>query len=271
MNNCPRRRRGSGFNVLVLRRLQQLFFLVKLKFIKMKKLLFSLACLFSLQAFSQDVISDPNAVTRSLSGSFTGISVSSGVELYLTQAASESIAVSASDSKYLDRFKTEVVDGVLKIYFDNNGLTWTKSEKRHLKAYVSFVTLKKLNGSAGSHTILKGDLKSDDMEMKFSSGAVFEGAVMARQLSVDQSSGSVMKMSGKANNFQVDVSSGAMFKGYEFAVDYCHAKANSGASVNITINKELTAKANSGGDIRYKGEALIRDVDISSGGSVKRS
>jgi len=62
-----------------------------------------------------------------------------------------------------------------------------------------------------------------------------------------------------------------MFKGYDMAVEYCDAKATSGADVRITINKELNAKANSGGGIRYKGAALIRDVSVNSGGLVKRA
>jgi hypothetical protein len=238
----------------------------------MKKLLFSLLTLISLSAFAQEVISDPNAnlETRTLKGSFTGISVSSGIELFLTQGDSESIAVSASSPKYMDRFVTEVVDGTLKIYFDNkNG--WSKGEKRSLKAYVSFKTLEKLSGSAGAVVKMKSPVNTGNLIMKFSSGSVFSGDVNATALEVDQSSGSQVTISGKAGKLQVETSSGATFKGYQMTVDFCDAKASSGATVNITINKELTAKANSGGDIRYKGEALIRDVNISSGGTVKRS
>src|SRR5687768_2800179 len=104
----------------------------------MKKLLFSLLTLISLTAFAQQVINDPNATTRTLNAGFTAISVSSGVELFLTQGNEETIAVSANDKKYLERFKTEVVNGTLKIYYDNNGISWKSNEKRHLKAYVSF-------------------------------------------------------------------------------------------------------------------------------------
>jgi len=239
----------------------------------MKKLLFSLLTLVSLSAFAQEVISDPNSSheTRTLNGSFTGISVSSGIELFLTQGDSESVAVSASNAKYMDRFVTEVVNGTLKIYFDNKNWNWTKGERRSLKAYVSFKTLEKLSGSAGSVTKMKSPLAAGNLVMKFSSGATFNGSVEATAIEVDQSSGAEMTISGKAGKLQVETSSGATFKGYQLAVDFCDAKASSGGAVNITINKELNAKANSGGDIRYKGEALMREVNISSGGTVKKS
>lgn len=238
----------------------------------MKKMFLSLITFISFIAFAQDskVISDPNAKLRTLSGSFTAISVSSGIDLYLTQGNEESIAVSASDEKYLPRFKTEVENGTLKIYYDNKGVTWTAHDNRKLKAYVSFKTLQKLHGSAGAEVTVKGSITAEGLEMKFSSGSGFGGEINAKQLTVDQNSGSEISISGKADKLTIDANSGASFKGYGLTVDYCNAEASSGAEVKITINKELSAKANSGGGIRYKGEALIRDINISSGGAVKK-
>jgi Putative auto-transporter adhesin, head GIN domain len=239
----------------------------------MKKLLLSLVTFLSIAVFAQDskLISDPNATVRNLNSSFTGITVSSGIELYLTQGNEESIAVSANDQKFMERFKTEVENGVLKIWYDTKGITWKNGEHRKLKAYVSFKTLNKLHGSAGSETVLKGSINAENLDMKFTSGSEFEGQVNAKQITVQQNSGSVMKITGRADKISVDASSGAEFKGLEFAVDFCDAEASSGGTVKISISKELNAKASSGGTIRYNGRALIRDISISSGGTVKKA
>ncbi len=238
----------------------------------MKKLLFSLITILSLSAFAQDtkVINDANATKRSLSGSFTAISVSSGIDLYLSQGNEESLAVSASEQKHLDRLITEVVNGTLKIYYDNKGITW-KSGTRKLKAYVSFKTLQKLNVSAGSDATMDGNINADNFDLDVSSGANFKGAITAKTLSVAVSSGASASVSGKSDKLKVDVSSGADFKGYDLVTDYCEASASSGAGVHVTINKELNAKASRGGDIKYKGSALIRDIKTSSGGSVRKA
>jgi hypothetical protein len=185
----------------------------------------------------------------------------------MTQGSEESIAVSASDQKHLDRLITEVVNGTLKIYYDNKGMSW-KSDKRKLKAYVSFKTLEKLNASAGSEVTVNGGINADNFSMDVSSGAEFTGAITAKQFSVEVSSGAEVNISGKSDKLTVDVSSGAEFDGYDFTTDYCDASASSGANVHVTINKELNAKASSGADIRYKGAALIRDIKISGGGGV---
>jgi len=238
----------------------------------MKKLLFSLATLLSLSVLAQDtkVINDANATQRTLNGSFTAISVSSGIDLYLSQANEESIAVSASDQKHLDRLKTEVVNGTLKIYYDNKGVTW-KSENRKLKAYVSFKTLEKLNASAGSDVTVNGSINADKLDLHVSSGSSLKGAIHAKEIAADVSSGAGISISGRADKLTVEASSGADFKGYDLAVDYCDASASSGAAVHVTINKELNVKASSGADIRYKGTALIRDIKTSSGGAVKKA
>ena len=105
----------------------------------------------------------------------------------------------------------------------------------------------------------------------FTSGAHLTGEVNIGDMEVDQNSGSTLDITGKAEKLKVEVSSGAIFKGYELAVNFCEAKATSGGGVRINVIKELVAKANSGGGIRYKGNAVIKDLNVNSGGMVKKA
>lgn len=239
----------------------------------MKKIFVSFLAFITVAAFAQQktVITDANAQKRTINESFTGISVSDGVDLYLTQGNEESVAVSAAEEKYMERFKTVVEGGVLKIYFDNKGINWSVNDKRKLKAYVSVKTLEKLHASGGAEVDMQGDLNVANLDIKFTSGSSFRGNIKAQELAVEQNSGSSIDISGSAAKIAVNVSSGAVFKSYDLAVDYCDAKASSGGGIRITINKELTAKANSGGGVKYKGDAVIKEIDVNSGGSVKKA
>ena len=239
----------------------------------MKQIIISLITLISVSVFGQNKIeiADANAQTRTLNASFSAINVSDGIDLYLTQGNEESIAVSASDEKYMERFKTVVEDGTLKLYFDNKGLSWVNSGKRKLKAYVSFKTLQKLHASSGSDVIVKGTLQVDKLQCSVSSGAHLGGQVDIGELEVSQNSGAEIEISGKTDKLHVDVSSGAIFKGFDLGANFCEAKASSGGGVRVTVNKELNAKANSGGGIRYKGDAVIKDLSVDSGGVVKKA
>jgi hypothetical protein len=238
----------------------------------MKKLFLVVFAFVSITAFAQQkTVADANAQKRTINGSFTAIAVSDGVDLYLTQGSEESVAVSASEEKYMERFKTEVVDGTLKIYYDYKGINWAPNEKRKLKAWVSFKTLEKLHASGGADVNAEGTVTADKLDMKFTSGSSFEGKIAVKEITAEQNSGSGINISGNAGNIKVDVSSGAVFKGFDLMVDYCDAKATSGGGVRITINKELNAKANSGGGIKYKGSAVIKELNVNSGGSVKKA
>jgi len=238
----------------------------------MKKIFLSLITLLSLQLYAQDlVVNDANAEKRTLSSGFSAIQVSDGIEVFLTQGGEESVAVSASDQKYMERFKTEVKDGTLKIYYDSKSMVWNGNEKRKLRAYVSFKNIDNLKASSGSDIRAKSVLKLESLKMHFSSGAQFNGEVNITQLDVSENSGAEVNVTGTAENLKTDLNSGAMFKGFDLAVNFCDAKASSGAEVRITVNKELAAKANSGGSIKYKGEGVVKDINVNSGGSVKKS
>ncbi len=237
------------------------------------KILFIVACaLLSAGVFAQDAstINDPNAKPRQLNGSFTVITVSDGIDLFLTEGTSESLAVSFSDAKYEERFVTEVTDGVLKIYYNNKGINWADNSRKKLKAYVSFKTLEKLDASGGADVSLLAPINVNILAMKFTSGSGLTGKLNAKELTIEQNSGSVIDISGTAEKIKIDVSSGASFKGYDFAANYCDAKATSGAGIRISIQKELNAKANSGGGIHYKGDGVVKELNVSSGGIVKK-
>lgn len=233
--------------------------------------LFSSILGMGVMAQKNATIDDADAKPRTLNGSFKAISVSDGISLFLTAGTEESVAVSFADEKYESKFKTEVEDGVLKIYFDNRGINYNDNKRRQLKAYVSFKTLEKLTASGGASVKLPVGVTLDNFEMKFSSGSLFEGEVKAKAITLDQSSGSAITMSGSAEKIEIESGSGAIFKGYDFTTDYCDAKASSGSEIRISVGKELSAKAHSGANIHYKGTAVIKDIDISSGGAVKKA
>lgn len=238
----------------------------------MKIILALLSTLFCFSLFAQETntVNDPSATARTLSGSFSSISISDGISVWLSQGNEESIAVSYADEKYADRFKTEVVDGVLKIYYDNAGMKYGTNKQKQLKAYVSFKTIEKLTGSGGANVKITGKPKFQKLELKFTSGSKLEGFVDAEEIDAEQNSGSSVKMTGAAAKFNVEVSSGAIFNGYDFSTVYCNAKASSGGEVKVSVDKELSATASSGGGIRYTGNGVIKDISVNSGGVVKK-
>jgi hypothetical protein len=237
-----------------------------------KTVLLILLNVIALFSIAQDkIVNDPNAEIRNLNGSFHGIKVANGIELVLKQGNTEAIAVSAATNEYRSKIKTEIENGILKIYYEEKANWGWNKERKQLKAYVSFKQIDLLDGSSGSQTIIDGSINCKKLKVDISSGAGIKGQIEAEEMSVDQSSGSTMKVNGKVSSLSVETSSGAGFHGYDLESDNCDADASSGAHIEVSVNKELQADASSGGGIRYKGTGVITKISTGSGGSVKKN
>jgi hypothetical protein len=237
----------------------------------MKKILTSLLlAIIAVTAFAQKTINDPNAEKRSVSG-FHAIEVGGGIDLYLSQG-SEAVAVSASETKFRDKIKTEVVNGVLKIHYEyEKGIKITvNGQKKNLKAYVSFSQLDGLHAGGGSDVKVDGTIKVPKLDLNISGGSDFAGRVDLTTLNAKASGGSDINISGNATTLDVNASGGSDFDGFELTVENCSAEASGGSDINITATKELNVESSGGSDVHYKGSAVIKNIKNSGGGSVKK-
>ena len=198
---------------------------------------------------------------------FHGISVSSGIDLYLTQGNSEAVVVKA-DPDIIDDLVTEVDNGILKIYMKKH-FNWTWNRTR--KVEVTFVDLTKLDVSAGADVKAQNAFRLDDIDISVSSGADLKiEDLTAKSVSLDVSSGADARLSGQVDQFKGSSSSGANLHCGDLVAESCVVSASSGADADVHVTKDLKARASSGGDVRYKGNPSQKDIDESSGGDVNR-
>ena len=216
----------------------------------------------------KSVINDPNAAVRTINGSFHAIKISGGIDLYLSQYETESVAVSASSEKYRDNIKTVVENNTLRIYYDG-GNSWTSGDKK-LKAYVSFKTLQKLQASGACDVQVAGTITSNSLALDMSGASDFKGAVKVENLSIDLNGASDARISGTATNVSVESTGASDVKAYDLVTDMCTAKASGASDINITVNKELNAHASGASDIFYRGTAVVKELQASGASSVSK-
>lgn len=222
---------------------------------------------FCFLAQAQTIINDPNVEVRTVEG-FRAISVAGGIDLFLS-AGDEAVAVSASSPEYRNRIKTEVKDGVLKIFYDyQSGIKISINSDRKLRAYVSYKQLEKLHGSGGCDITIDGTLKADNLVLGLSGGSDFVGKVDVNTLKVDQSGGCDTKISGRVGALDVDASGGSDFNGFDLVAETCRLDASGGCDIEITVTKELVADASGASDIRYRGSPAVKKVEASGSSSV---
>ena len=206
--------------------------------------------------------------TRQVSG-FHGISVSSGIDLQLTQKNVEEVMVEA-DTEDQDKIITKVEDGILKIYMKEKSWSFLHWNTKERKVFVSFKTLDQLKVSAGSDVNSPSVLKLDKLNLDVSSGSDVKLELDANELIVETSSGSDVSLNGKAVLFQVAASSGSDINAGDLESKKCIAHVSSGSNIKVNVTEELEANASSGGDITYSGNPKTKNVRESSGGDVTK-
>lgn len=234
----------------------------------MKRWMLILMALLPLAGMAQKVIiNDPNVQPRAV-GSFHSIRVSDAIDLYISQDETESLAVSALKDEYRDRIKTVVEDGVLTITFDNNRFNFHGSMK--LRAYIAFKELKRLHASGASDVIVTGAIKGAELSVEMSGASDFKGAVDLGSFNLKLSGASDAQVNGTATTVTIDASGASDLKGFDLKTDYCNVETSGASDVQITVNKELSAKASGASDVYYKGAATIKNLQASGSSSVKK-
>lgn len=237
----------------------------------MKKIIIALiAIVFTGSIAAQTIINDPDVEVRSISGSFSAIKVSGGIDLYLSQSDQEAVAVSCNKIKYRDHIKAEVKNNTLRIYIDNPGGIHITFGNVKMKAYVSFKTLQKLEASGASDVKLTGNLDTDNLAIVLSGASDFSGKVTAKDLSVELSGASDAELHGTVTNLSINAQGASSLKGFDLVSENCNAKAQGASDINITVNKELQVSTKGASDVNYKGTAVIKGINASGAGNVNK-
>ena len=228
----------------------------------MKKLLLSLLVIIiaCTAVLAQKTYNDLNVEKRTVSG-FHGIEVGTGIELIIVEGSIEELAVSATTAEFRDKIVSKVENGILKIYYESKMKSINKiKESKYLKAYVSYKMLDKLDATTGAEVKINGVLKAISLEMKANTGALVNGEVDINTLKVNQNTGSKITLTGKAVTLIVDGSTGSKFKGDEMSTADCQVTVSTGALVAVNAEKELMVKANTGGNVKYKDNAIKKEI-----------
>jgi Putative auto-transporter adhesin, head GIN domain len=217
------------------------------------------------------VVNDKNAEVRTINGSFHGIRVSNAIDVIIKQGNDEAVVVSASEEKYRNRIKVEVKDGILRIWFDNEGWKWNwNTGDKKLRAYVSVKNLDVIDVSGACDVKIDGILKGNTMAVRLSGASSIKGELSLSKLKMELSGASDCTFSGRVSDLVVSSSGASDFKGFDLSSDYCVAEASGASDIKVTVNKELKVEASGASDVDYKGNAVISSFKTGGASSVRK-
>jgi len=203
--------------------------------------------------------------TRSI-GSFSGVKVAEGVDVYLTKGDKESARVETEGSIKPEDVITEISGSYLKVHMRDGN-----HHHGSAKVYVTYVKIDKLSASSAGSIFSEGTIQATSLEISTSSAGNVEVAINAESVDVSASSAGEAELKGKTKSLNADASSAGEIDAYDLEAENVTAGASSAGSIRINVSNALTAKASSGGNIRYRGNPNKSMTDSSSGGSVKKS
>ena len=226
------------------------------------------AAFITLASMAQKTVYDSNAELRSVN-SFHAVHVSNAFEVYITQAAEERVAVSATDKADLANIETNVEDGVLKIRYNDNKKWWGSNKK--LKAYIAVKRIDELRASGACEIKIEGGLRAPSLRLDLSGATDLSGELTVDgTLHASLSGASDMDIIGSAQDVKIDASGASDIKAYDFSTNTCNVEASGASGVRITVDKELSARLSGASSVNYKGGALIRDIKTSGASSISR-
>ena len=235
----------------------------------LKILLFTLVCINLTSCIDgqvrRTVYGEGNVIKKErTAGSFEGIRVSTGINVYLKQGDKESIAVEADENLH-EYIITKVNEGVLHVYSDAN-----IRDAKMKRVYVTMKEVTSLNISSAGDIIGESPFKCNNIKIDVSSAGDVKLELTASKVEVDISSSGNVTLSGEADILNADLSSAGDLEAFNFKVKEAEVSASSAGDARVSVLEKITARASSAGDITYKGDPKYVDAHSSSAGGIHR-
>lgn len=196
---------------------------------------------------------------------FTSLSVDGGMDVYLRQGNAERVTFEVKGLDEAD-VRADVKDGVLRLYTTRawSGNSW--SNRRSVKAYVTFRQLRHVQADRGSDVFGEGTLRLGDLNVQMARGSDLKLALEARELNLQLGGGSDATLTGTARTLNADCSGGSDLRARDLRSEVCHVVASGGSDAYVFATKEFVLKAAGGSDVYYSGPGRVLS-QVASGSS----
>lgn len=198
------------------------------------------------------------------SDSFSSIVAAGGLDIYLEKGTENNITLKA-DSNLFSHIKTEVIDGILRLYTTGNFRSI-----HPMKVYVTFTTLKKLKSQGGSDVYFNTPLETDSFTITGSGGSDINASeISAKKLTIIGEDGADISIQkSKSDNLTLKASGGTDLNISNLKATTLHLKSSGGSDVTLSgMVNIFTLEASGGSDVNAQYLTANTCVTNSTGAS----
>lgn len=196
--------------------------------------------------------------------SFNRLKVSHALVVNVVQGDEQSVVVKA-DASVIDKIRTEVSDGVLKVYVDDNWVNKTFKNKYH-KVIIDIVVpeLTALDASGASDVKASG-FKNETFTVKASgaSNVILDDIIVSGVTSFEASGASHVKAYGESEKVIIKATGASNVASRNFETSVADVQASGASDVDVTANDEIRINCSGASDVNYYGHPKIVDVNTS--------
>jgi hypothetical protein len=223
-----------------------------------KQILILLLAGVSFSAMAQD--KEQRTTEERTVSSFNAIEVNDRIDLVLSQGATQWVKVEAKDPKSVS---VEVKDGQLNIS-DNK----KEKEEDDVTVYVNFVKIDQIVQNGITEVSSTGILSFDSLRIDQSGASDLELKITTGTLRANISGAGEMELSGSAKNSIVTISGAGNFDAKELITEKTNIDISGAGNAEINAKDEISASISGVGNLSFKEEPAVRNIEISGFGSV---
>lgn len=197
-------------------------------------------------------------------GNFTGVKVSSNIDVYLKQGNNEALSVEADENLH-EYILTEVRDGILHVYTEVN-----IRDAERKRVYVTMKEINSVKTTSAGDVVGESPVKTDKLELSASSAGNIKLEIYAKEIEANLSSAGDMSLTGEADILNAHLSSAGDLNAYDLKVREADISVSSAGDADINVAEKITARASSAGDINYIGNPKYVDAHSSSAGGIHK-
>ena len=194
---------------------------------------------------------------------FNKIRIDGVAEVILTQSDKEEVWVETDENlqQYVHIYNsgnTLVVDTEDDVKFTKNSI------------YISFKKLNEIDHNGVGSTKTGDFISTDKMYIEADGVGNTDIQINCEQLTVHQTGVGSMKLKGRTTNLDLKNTGVGSVNAFSMEADYARVENSGVGSTEVMVNKEISVNSSGVGSVKYKGDALIKDINSSGIGNVKK-
>jgi hypothetical protein len=219
--------------------------------------------LFGITALADEVAAE----TRQI-GDFSGIEVSGGYTVHLSQDSAVSLRLEGDKADLAD-ITTEVIKGRLVIKH-KRGIRLFSFHDRPVSVYIGFKDINSIDLSGSNKLVGQNPLRFKDLNVDISGSGDVQLDLEALKVSADVSGSGEIALKGKVDVLIADVSGSGDIKCLDLKAKKIDLSISGSGDAKLDASEELSISISGSGDVTYRGNPGKVNQSVSGSGEITK-